>query len=579
MRDVRSRLGTSIGEAGVSRRQGFYVARMEAMRIQRVATVVDIVSRTAATRVCGIVLLGLAIGGGAGVAAAVELRIEPSVLGQVRDGYWSGETEAPMELYGDLGVSRLPHGTTLDTYFRLEEDFARLDGETDFFVGALRTPSAPWGLDVGLGRQIIAESPLGLWAADSGQVRVGLGEGPFSVAVFGGQPQYWEPTFGPPNISQDEQIFGGNFRWSRFGGGALAVGYLQLNRQGDELMQEVTLSGTRTFTGLPGLPSLYGNFAFDADHANVDRVRAGFQSFVWKPNLLANFEAGYYKPQDRGDRLVTNPERREDPIFQLFSVSDLLQFRGGLRYSFTTEVSTYVDLSYQRYEQLQSSFVDGYVWSTGALYKPGGDGLEIVELEYYGIDSGGGSVNGGRFTYENRVYEDILFRALCDVAGYDKATNQDGIAIASLIGVGYMILPGLVAEVNVEANRNQLFPEDYRFGFFVSYSAGYTTDGGLERNVVGNQGRPWPWAPAAFGPASWGSNPAVWTGNPGMPAGGWATPAFAAADATRAAQRARDAAAPAAGGAGADPGSPPPGPGTVAAGEIVGTVASRGGSL
>jgi hypothetical protein len=472
-------------------------------------------------------------------AHALVLRFQPSILGQVRDGYWSDGTEAPMELYGDLGISGLRHGTTVDTYFRLEEDFAQLDGETDFFTGVLRVPAAPGGLDVQLGRQIVAESPVGLWDADSGQIRVAIPQSPFSLTVFGGQPRYWEPTFGPPWLSQDEQIFGGSVRVAKFGGGSLALGYLQQNRQGFELMQQVTLSGTRAFASLPGMPSLYGNFAFDADRANIDQVRAGVQSSVWSPDLLANFESGYYKPQDGGEWVQPNINRREDAIFQLFSVSELLQFRGGLRYAVTPTVSLFGDLSYQRYEQIRSDFINGYVWSSGALWLPGGDGLELVRLQYYGIDSGGGNVNGGQFSYENRVYEDILFRAMCDVAYYQKATNQEGTAIASLVGVGYMFAPGLVAEVNFEANRNQLFPEDYRFGFFISYAADYATAGGLHRESVGNQWRPWPWAPAQFGPASWGPQPARWTPDPALPASGWASSSFAAAAATRAASDAK----------------------------------------
>jgi hypothetical protein len=179
----------------------------------------------------------------------------------------------------------------------------------------------------------------------------------------------------------------------------------------------------------------------------------------------------------------------------------------------------------------------------------------MVQLEYYGIDSGGGNVNGGRFTYENRAYEDIVFRANCDVAYYQKATNQSGTAIASLIGVGYMILPGLVAEVDFEANRNQLFPEDYRIGFILSYSAGFATDGGMHQTEVGNQGRPWPWAPTQFGPASWGSTPTRWSGTPALPTGGWAAPALAAAAATHAAQAADEKGSSADGGAAAT-GSP-----------------------
>lgn len=484
--------------------------------------------RCLATLACTLAALLL----GRSLAYAIELRAEPSILGQVRDGngVLPGETEVPVEFYGDFGLSRLPHGATLDTYFRLEEDFSRLDGETDFFSGVLRVPSAPLGLDLQLGRQIIAESPVGMWDADSGQIRMGLGKSPFALTVFGGQPRYWEPTFGAPSLSQNEQIFGGSIRLLQQQGSALALGYLQQIRQGKELMQQITLTGARSFASLPGLPSLYGNFAFDADRANIDQVRAGVQSFLWQPKLLMNFESGYYKPQDNGDVVIQNINRREDPIFQLFSVSGLLQFRGGVRYNLTRTVSTFGDLSYQRYEQLQGSFINGYVWSGGLLYLPGGDGLEMVQLQYYGIDSGGGSVNGGRASYENRVYEDILFRVMCDVGYYDKATNQSGVAIASRIGVGYMFLPGLVGEVNFEANRNQFFPEDFRFGFFITYGGGYRADGdGVRRDTVGNQGRPWPWGPTRFGPTSWGVTPATWSARSSLPASGWAQQAFAAA--------------------------------------------------
>ena len=497
-------------------------------------------------------------------AYAVELRVAPTILGQVRDGdgYLPGDTEAPVELYGDLGLSDLPHGTTLDTYFRLEEDLANWSGQANLYSAVGRVPYAPPGLDVQLGRQIVAESPVGVWDADSGQVRVGLG-GPYSLTVFGGQPQYWEPTYGSAIISQDEQIFGGSLRVAQFQGGALALGYLQQIRQGRELMQQLTASGTRSFPTLPGLPSVYGNFAFDADHQNIDRVRAGVQSFIWRPNLLFNFESTYYKPQDNGRIYTQNINRQEDSVFQLFSLSEELQFRGGLRYALSRTVSTYGDLSYQRYQQTAGSYVNGYDWSAGILYLPGGDGLESVRFEYYGFQAAGGStsgtgtVNGGRATYENRVYERVLFRANCDLAYYQKQTNQDGTALATLLGVGYVLLPGLVAEVNFQANHNQFFPQDYRFGFFISYNAGYGVGDGVQRSYAGNQGRPWPWGPAEFGPASWGPGKAVWSANPGLPASGWAASAVAAeAAAGRQVPAEADGGAPAVhGGTGAGEGS------------------------
>jgi len=508
----------------------------------------------------GILLCVLATMLAAAPVSAIDLRVEPSILGQVRDGdgYFPGPTEVPVELYGDFGLSGLPHATTVDTYFRLQDDFANANNtETDFFTGVLRVPSAPPGLDVQLGRQIVAESPVGLWDADSGQVRVGFGQTPFSLTVFGGQPRYWEPIFSSPSQSQNEQIFGGSLRVAQYTGGALALGYLQQIRQGKELMQQLTLSGTRAFSSLPGVPSLYGNFAFDADHANIDEVRLGVQSSVWKPQLQINFESGYYKPQDNGDVVIQNINRREDAVFQLFSISNELQFRGGAHYALTRTLSSYADLSYQRYEQSKGSYINGYVWSTGLLYLPGGDGLEVVRGEYYGVDSGGGTVNGGKVVYENRVYENILFRAMCNVGYYQKATHQDGTAVAGLVGLGYMFLPGLVAEVNFEGNKNQFYPEDFRFGFFISYSAGYTTSGGIHRDTIGNQWRPWPWAPAQFGPAAWGPAPATWSANPSLPASGWAAPQFASAEEARQASAKTDGTGTDAAGSAPHAGEPP----------------------
>lgn len=184
--------------------------------------------------------------------------------------------------------------------------------------------------------------------------------------------------------------------------------------------------------------------------------------------------------------------------------------------------------------------VNGYVWSSGLLWLPGGDGLEMVRGEYYGIDGIGGSVNGGRVTYENRVYQDIVFRANLDMAWYEKSTNQDGLGIASLLGVGYMFLPGVIGEVDFIANSNQFMPQDFRGALQVTWVTDYAIDrNGVQKTATGNQGRPWPWAPTQFGPASWGESPASWSANPGMPGGsGWATASFAAADASRAAAKA-----------------------------------------
>src|SRR5262249_22597158 len=59
----------------------------------------------------GILLCVLATMLAAARVSAIDLRAEPSILGQVRDGdgYFPGPTEVPVELYGDFGLSGLPH--------------------------------------------------------------------------------------------------------------------------------------------------------------------------------------------------------------------------------------------------------------------------------------------------------------------------------------------------------------------------------------------------------------------------------------------------------------------------------------
>lgn len=406
---------------------------------------------------------------------AVELRSDTLLIGQVREGDQSGKTDSPVDLYGDMGVANLRHGITADTYFRLAHDFATGQGPTDFYAGYMRVPGAIPHLDFTLGRQFLSETPGGVFVADAGKVRIDTG-GPVSLTLFGGQPQYFEPTYSSPSLSQDEIIFGGNLQTTRWRSGHLSLGYLQQERQGRELRQLITAAGARSFTQLPGLPNVYGAASFDADHQNIDQITAGFDTFLLSPRLRFNFESGYYKPQDQGKRLVTNINRREDPIFQLFSLSQMLQFRGGLRYAWSPQVSAFADYSYQRYEKLSGIFENGHIANVGLVWLPGGDGLELVRVEYYLVNSDGGNVNGGRAAYESRVYDRILFRTKADVTYYQKEYNYNNTAVSTLLGLGYDLAPGLFCEVYMEANRNQRFNDEFRFGFHVSYNFRYRTD-------------------------------------------------------------------------------------------------------
>ena len=408
-------------------------------------------------------------------AQAIELRNDLLLLGQVRDGDQSRQQESPVDFYGDQGISGLRHGTSIDTYYRLSHDFGLGQGPTEFYAGYMRVPGAVPGVDFTLGRQFLSETPGGVFVADAGKVRINPG-GPVSFTLFGGAPRYFEPTFSSASLSQDEIIFGGNIRTTHLKNGYLSLGFLQQERDERVLRQLVTAAGARRFTTVPGLPNVYGVFSFDADHQNIDQGTAGVDVFLSQPRLLLNLESSYYKPQDDGKRLITDTNRREDPIFQLFSLSQELQFRGGLRYTLSRALSAYGDYSYQRYEKQASIFENGHIGKVGVSWQPGGDGLELVGMEYYVVDSSGGNVNGGRAYYENRVYDRIQFRTKIDVAYYEKESNQKDTAVSSLLGLGYVLVPGLFCEVYMEANRNQRFNEDFRFGFLVTYSGRYRTD-------------------------------------------------------------------------------------------------------
>jgi hypothetical protein len=452
------------------------------------------------------------------------VRGDLSLLGQIRQGAVSNDTEIPFDVYGDVGVAGLRHGTTLDTYFRVEQEFGKtFDTEADFYAGVLRIPAAP-PVALSLGRQTISEGPAGVFAADAGNVAIDPGW-PVAFNVFGGQPRYFEPVVGPESLSQDEQIFGANVRTTRLKGAQLRAGFFQLNRDGRALRQLLSAGGTKSFATIPGMPAIYGSVAYDADHQNLDRINAGAQAFLARPRLGFHYETTYYKPQDGGERVIADINRREDPIFQLFSVSELLQFRGELRYNARRTVSTFANLSYQRYESLSDSFENGYLWGVGLLWLPGGDGLEVVRVQYYGADSGGGSVNGARALYENRVYERIIFRTKVDVAYFEKASNVNNTAVGSLVGIGYAFRPDLVAEINFEGNRNRQFVEDFRAGLFITYSprVSAAAPGRMKEQEekaaappaeAPQQGTPWRpvlWGPADFGGASWG--PARWQGD------------------------------------------------------------------
>jgi hypothetical protein len=414
------------------------------------------------------VVLAAALGA-PGAVRAFELSSDLELLGQVRDGDQSRETEAPVDLYPQLGARGLWARTSIDTYARLERDLANDDGDTDFYAGYATIPGAITGVEARAGRQFISQGPGFVYVADAGKVRIDRGW-PVALTVYGGAPQYFEPLYGPSIISQEETLWGGNLRSRRWNGGQLGAGYQQWERKGRVLQQLLTATGTQALPHLPAPTDLYGSISYDANGNNLDFANAGTSVVVPRPRFLVNLEGTYYKPQSGNRTVTTDLNRREDTIFQAFSVSELGQVRTGLTIPLCRTLFSRGGYSYQTYDSLSGNRENGHLGNAGLTWLPGGDGLETVGLDYYVIDSGGGNVNGGSASYQNQVYERITFLVKFGVASYDKRSNQDGTAISSFTGLTYDFLPELSCQVNFEANHNERFNEDFRFGFLISYN-------------------------------------------------------------------------------------------------------------
>lgn len=417
-------------------------------------------------RIGTVVLCGLGLA--ARPAAAADLWGDIDLLGQVREGYQDRETQAPVDLYGNLGAARLWHGSDLETYFRLEQDLATGENAADFYAGYARVPNLLPGVQATVGRQFLNEGPGGVFVADAGKFTVDVGW-PVSFTAYGGAPQYFEPTQSTPIVSQDELLWGGNVRTTRWPRGQLTLGYQQWERQNKVLRQLISGSAVQRVPHWWGAPQFYGTFGYDADRQNVDTGTGGVDFTVPAPLLLVNLAATYYQPQDNPE-LVADLDWQEDPLFQLYSNSNLVQGRGGIRKPFSRALTTYADYSFQTYDNAVDETQYGHLAHAGLQWLPEGDGLEQVVLAYFLADSSGGTVNGISVFYENRVYERIVFRFRTDVAYYDKESNQSDWPVHTLTGLGYELAPGLLGQLLFEANRNVLFDADLRFSFAVSYN-------------------------------------------------------------------------------------------------------------
>lgn len=400
-----------------------------------------------------------------GSARAAQWDARLDTLGQVRDGDLSSRTESPVNLYGSLAGEGMHHGLGGETYFRIERDWSRAQTTSDFYLG--RAEAAFAGLQFSLGRQTLEDLGAGFLVADAGRLTFDRGTG-WAVSIFGGQPRYFEPQPRIGAVSRDEQLFGASARYRLGLSSSFGIGFLQLQREAHRIQQLAQMQFRHDFRSAPGRPDVYALAAYDTAEQALERVHLG-ALLLLHTRFFARLETSYYKPQARSGDGLTGLERYSDPIFSLFSASSLGQVRGGLQYFYRRNVSAYADYSAQEYETLPGNRVTGHLGSVGLLWLPGGDGLETVRAEYAVIDGPGGRVHHWRLYHENQAYQRLLVRTKFDVAAFDKSTNREDLAASARFGIGYLLRPGLLAEVNLEVNHNPRFDEEIRAGVFLTY--------------------------------------------------------------------------------------------------------------
>lgn len=421
---------------------------------------------------------------------AVDWQGQANLLGQVRDGDTSSRAESPVNLYGALSAQRIHHELGAETYFRLERDWARADTNTDFYLGQAELGIR--GLQFSLGRQILEEAGAGFFIADAGRLSFDRGRG-LAVSVFGGQPRYFEPQARSAVLSRDEQFVGASTRYRFSPDNSVALGFVQLQREGHRVRQRTSFQFRQRFRRLAWRPDVYALAAYDTAEQSLERISAG-TGWILTARLFARAEATYYKPEQRSPAVLNGLDRYADPIFSLFSVSSLRQARAGLQYFLRRNLSAYADYAAQQYETVPGTRTTGHVATVGFLWYPGGDGLETVRAEYSVIDSVGGYVHYGRVYYENQVYLRVLFRSKFEMASFSQITHQSAVAASGRIGMGYLIRPGLLAEVSVEGNGNPRFDREFRLGAFLTYRWRYRPLDGWQGPDAGLERLPGGWA-------------------------------------------------------------------------------------
>ena len=419
----------------------------------------------------------------AGELHALEFSGAALVNSQLREREGAAAIEAPTNAYGALIGTNVHHGIGGETYFRLERDWSRADGASDFYLGFARLPLR--GFELSLGRQVLDELPGALYVADAGRLRFDRG-GPVGFSLFGGQPRYFEPLQGAELVSQDEQMFGGSARLRWVALGQVVVSFAQLQRQQRRLNQLGSATWSHTFRHLRSQPQAYALAAYDSAERNVQQVTTGV-GLLPHPRVFARIEGSYYRPSSRSPAALPGLDRFVDPLFSLISASSLQQARCGVQYRWRETVWWSADYGLQAFEDSNGQSITGNRGSVGLVWLPEGDGLEIVRSEFGVTDSRGGSLFALRAYYENRVYQRILFRTKMEVGRFDKITNEQDIVVTSRVGVAYELAPGFLMEVNVEGNRSPRFDYEFRLGAFLTYNLHYR-DGwqapSLERPVL-----------------------------------------------------------------------------------------------
>lgn len=373
-------------------------------------------------------------------------------LSQVQKGRFVG-TEAPINQYFSLGISKLPKDSAFQTDFKVFINNETNSYQFDLYQAVYNIEPVE-SLAIELGRMWLAES-FDTALLDGMKLSVTPGSGYLNFSLYAGGNHYYEQG----NVHRGEE-------------GLLVGAALNLQNVEDTLARfaarwrkvEATvndwgrndtiflgLNASHKFSDAWSTPNIYGNIEGDTAGEVIDTGTLGFQFFPhWR--LALALDGNYYN---------VSRNSAYETIFQNYFSGRIIEAKANARVKVMKNLHIFEDLSYLRYTPIALNSKNGYLFNVGldAYLEPAK--LSTLAKFYY-LRSYGGHVYGGYLGLDTKYREHWTAALDFDLSNYSKITGQSDTATSLVGDVAYWFNKITKISLGGELNHNQWFNRDAR---------------------------------------------------------------------------------------------------------------------